>query len=291
VPTAPPDWIALRVEVPRALADAVANFLIERGSPGILSEEVDPDRTRLEGALPEDVAGDATAALGGYLRSLAEIEPGARLAAVETTREPALDWTAVYRRHHRPLRIGERLLVAPPWDVPPAPDREVLVIEPGMAFGTGQHATTRACLEAIEAAMAHGPVHSALDVGTGSGILALALARLGVDRVVALDTDPSVLPLARANLARNGAPRVALVCGSAAAVRGAFDLVVANLLADSVVAEAPSLTRAVAAGGQLIVSGLLEAQAGAVRAGYAGWRVTGTRSEDAWRTLTLARDG
>ena len=124
----------------------------------------------------------------------------------------------------------------------------MLVIEPGMAFGTGQHATTRGCLEAIEAAVVAGHVGSALDVGTGSGILALALARLGVPRVVALDVDPAVLPLARENLARNGAPQVLLFAGTAAAVRGRFDLVVANLLADTLIDEAPALAAAVGGG-------------------------------------------
>jgi ribosomal protein L11 methyltransferase len=290
VPPPPRDWISLRVEVPRAVADAVANFLLEGGSPGVIFEEVDPDHTRLAGSFPADTAGGATAALGRYLGSLADLEPGAGLVRVETAAEPAVDWTAVFRRHHRPVRVGDRLLVAPPWDVPVAPGREVLVIEPGMAFGTGQHATTRGCLEAIERAVAGGSVRSGLDVGTGSGILALALARLGVDRVVALDTDPAVLPVARANLARNGAARVAVVGGSLAAVRGAFDVVVANLLADAIVADAPALARAVGARGRLIVSGLLDTQVDAVRAAYPRWRLAETRGDE-WRTLTLEREG
>src|SRR5206468_1583797 len=124
-------------------------------------------------------------------------------------------------------------------------------------------------------------VRSGLDVGTGSGVLALALARLGVKRVVALDTDPAVVPLARANLARNGAARVALLAGPLAAVRGRFDLVVANLLADAIVAEAGALARAVGPGGRLVVSGLAAEQLPAVRAAYPGWRVAETRAEGA----------
>jgi len=189
------------------------------------------------------------------------------------------------------VRVGERLLVAPPWDVPPADGREVLVIEPGMAFGTGQHATTRGCLEAIECAVAAGPVRSALDVGTGSGILALALARLGVARVVAVDTDAAVLPLARANLVRNGADDVVLVGGPVTALRGVFDLVLANLLAEALVAEASRLVHTVAPGGRLVLSGILADQVDAVCGAYPGWRVSATHAEDAWRTLTLERDG
>src|SRR5262249_48847008 len=143
--------------------------------------------------------------------------------------------------------------------------REVLVIEPGMAFGTGAHATTRACLEAIEAAVAEHPVSAALDVGTGSGILAAGLVRLGVACVVAIEAAPAVLRPARENLVRNRAERVVLVAGRPASVRGAYDLVVANLLADAIISEAGDLVRRVAPRGRLVVSGLLADQVGGIR--------------------------
>jgi ribosomal protein L11 methyltransferase len=284
-----PAWIALRVEVAHEIADAVANFLVEAGAPGVESAERG-DRIRIEAPLTAAAHAGVAGALAQYLASLAEIEPAARGAIVDAVPIPAVDWEALYRRHHRPVAIGERLLVAPPWDVPQAPGREVLVIEPGMAFGTGRHATTRACLEAIEAALAVDPVASALDVGTGSGVLALALARLGVRRVVALDTDAAVVPIARANLVRNAAGRVVVVAGPLAALRARFDLVVANLLADAIVAEADALAAHVEAGGRLVLSGLLEAQLALVRAAYPRWRVVETRAEDDWRTLTMIRE-
>jgi ribosomal protein L11 methyltransferase len=291
VPTPPRDWIALRIEAPCGVADAVTNFLLELGSPAVVTDDVDPGRTRIEGSVLAESLASATAAVGRYLDALAAIEPDAAAARVEAVPVAPIDWTAVSRRHHRPVLVGDRLLVAPPWEVPSAPGREILVIEPGMAFGTGQHATTRGCLEAIEHAVGGGAVGSALDVGTGSGILALALARLGVERVVAIDTDPAVLPLARANLAQNGAARVTVSRGSVATVEGTFDLVVANLLAEAIVAEAAALAHAVAPGGRLVVSGLLATQAEAVRAAYPGWRLTETRGDEVWRTLTLERDG
>ena len=289
VPAPSPVWITIRVEVAPEVADAVANFLLEAGASGVLTE-ANGARTRLEAPVPAAAEAQAVAAVERYLTSLGEIAPAARGATLAAVPVPAVDWEALWRQHHRPVAVGRRLLVAPPWDVPRPAGREVLVIEPGMAFGTGQHATTRACLEAIEAAVGTGQVRSALDVGTGSGVLALALARLGVERVVALDTDPAVVPLARANLARNGAARVALLAGPLAAVRGRFDLVVANLLADAIVAEAGALARAVGPGGRLVVSGLVAEQLPAVRAAYPGWRVGETRAEGAWRTLTLARE-
>jgi len=289
VPAPSPVWITIRVEVAPEVADAVANFLLEAGASGVLTE-ANGARTRLEAPVPAAAETQVVAAVERYLTSLGEIAPAARGATLAAVPVPAVDWEALWRHHHRPVAVGRRLLVAPPWDVPRPAGREVLVIEPGMAFGTGQHATTRACLEAIEAAVGTGQVRSALDVGTGSGVLALALARLGVERVVALDTDPAVVPLARANLARNGAARVPLLAGPLAAVRGRFDLVVANLLADAIVAEAGALARAVGPGGRLVVSGLVAQQLPAVRAAYPGWRVTETRAEGAWRTLTLVRE-
>jgi ribosomal protein L11 methyltransferase len=290
------EWVSLRVEVAAAAADAVANFLLEQGAPGVVTEEREvggaalaPGRARLEAPFPAAEHARIAAALGRYLASLAALDPGLVPASVETVHVPRVDWTEVYRRHHRPAPVGHRLLVAPPWDVPPAPGREVLVIEPGMAFGTGQHATTRSCLEAIEAVVGTGSIRSALDVGTGTGVLAAALARLGVPRVVACDADPSVPPLARANLQRNGAT-VLCFAGTARGVRGTFDLVVANLLAAAIVAEAHALAAAVAPRGHLIVSGLLDGQTAAVRTAYPAWTAVAERLAEGWHTLTLVRD-
>jgi ribosomal protein L11 methyltransferase len=291
------EWVSLRVEVAAAAADAVANFLLEQGAPGVVTAEHDvgdpplvPGRARLEAPFPATEHARVAAALGRYLASLGALDPALRPACVETVHVPHVDWTEVYRRHHRPVWVGRRLLVAPPWNVPPAPRREVLVIEPGMAFGTGQHATTRGCLEAIEAVVHTGSIRSALDVGTGTGVLAAALARLGVPRVIACDADPSVLPLARANLEHNGATQVLLFGGTAGGVRGTFDLVVANLLAAAIVAEADTLAATVAPRGHLIVSGLLDEQTPAVRAAYPAWTVVGARLAEGWHTLTLVRD-
>ena len=283
-------WTAVCVEVDADMADVAASFLVEEGAPAIVEGDGHgaAGRVRLEAA----IAGDAARVVDGlarYLDRLAELHPAVRPATIETSAVSALDWTAVARSHHRPVSVGRRLLVAPPWDVPAAPGREVLVIEPGMAFGTGQHATTRGCLEAIENAVAAGGIGSALDVGTGSGILALALARLGVPRVVAIDSDPQVVPLARENLARNGADGVALDAGTAADLDARFDLVVANLLADVLVREAEALAARVEPGGCLVVSGLLASQAPAVAAAYCGWRIAAEHRDEDWCTLVLRR--
>jgi ribosomal protein L11 methyltransferase len=284
VPIAPAHWVSLRIAAPEELVDAIANFLIEQGAPGVLTEEA-----AVDAPLPASALVSVRGALERWLESLSAVDSRASAVRVASAPVADVDWSALAREQHRPVEIGRRLLVAPPWDVPRAGDREVLVIEPGMAFGTGHHATTRTCLAAIEDAVAAGAVGSALDVGTGSGILALALARLGVARVVAIDTDPAVLAIARANLIRNGASRVALAGGSVTATRARFDLVVANLLADALVAEAPALAAAVAREGRLVLSGILAEQVAEVTSAYVGWRVHDIRSDEEWRTLVLER--
>ena len=288
------DWVALSVEVAADAADAVVNFLVEHGAAGVLTDDVAPAdgtlRTRLEAHVPHG-AGDALAdAVRAYLHELALLDATFTAGPVDVSPVPAVDWEGVFRTHHKPLAIGRRLLVAPPWDVPDGGGREVLVVEPGMAFGTGQHATTRTCLEEIEALVLRGGVRSALDVGTGSGILAAALARLGVPRVVALDVDVAVLPLARATLVRNGAAHVALLAGTVGAVRARFDVVVANILADTLVAEAAALRATVADGGRLVLSGLLADQVPRVTDAFPGWRVAAERADEPWRTLRLERE-
>jgi ribosomal protein L11 methyltransferase len=287
-------WIALRVEVVASTADAVVNFLVERGAGGVLTDDVvDSDgipRMRLEAHVARD-DGDALAAdVRAYLDELSRLDATWTAGPVELAPVPAVDWEAVFRNHHAPIAIGRRLLVAPPWDVPDPGDRELLVVEPGMAFGTGQHATTRTCLEEIEALVLAGGVASALDVGTGSGILAAGLARLGVPRVVAFDVDPAVLPLARALLDANGASRVHLFGGVAAGIRGCFDLVVANILADTLTAEARAFEAVTAPGGRLVLSGLLADQVDRVLAAFPGWHLAATRADDPWRTLRLERE-
>lgn len=289
-------WVALRIDVAEDAAEPVANFLLEEGAPGVLTaaREVGtdgppPGRACLEAHVVAADAERMAAAVRAYLRSLGDVFPGCDDARIELADVPPVDWEAAFRRHHVPIRIGRRLLVAPPWDVPPADGREVLVIEPGMAFGTGQHETTRTCLEEIEALVDAGGVATALDVGTGSGLLAAALRRLGVPSVVAFDDDVAVLPLARANLDDNGAGTVRLFAGRASAVRGRFDLVVANLLADALVDDATALASVVAPNGRLVVSGLLDTQVERVVAAYPGWRIAATRADGPWRTLRLER--
>lgn len=287
MPEGEEQWTAVRIELPEPAADAISSFLFDEGIAAIVEAEGRTGRQLFELQLREDDASRLLATLTPYVDALLTLDPGLGPIDVTSAALPATDWQALFRDHHRPVAVGRRLLVAPPWAVPEAAGREVIVIEPAMAFGTGQHATTRACLEEIEAALDEGRVASALDVGTGSGVLAAAAARLGVARVVALDLDPTAVAAARETVARNAPRAVSLLVGGVEAVRGRFDLVLANLLADVLVAESGELRSRVAPGGRLVVSGILADQAPAVAAAFAPWRVTHARAEGSWRTLRL----
>jgi ribosomal protein L11 methyltransferase len=291
-------WCEVRLRVALEHVEMVADVLREIAPGGVSIEEPVTILGPEEGVQLEP---DRPAALACWL--LADDGLGARLDQIDarlaalglrpeitTRRADDAEWAEAWKEHFHVTRIGRRTVVRPSWrEYDPRPDEIVIDLDPGMAFGTGQHETTRSCLEEIEAVVGGGSVRSALDVGTGTGVLAAALVRLGVPRVVALDTDAAVVPVARANLRRNRAGAVALLAGGVAAVQAQFDLVVANILADALIAEAGTLESVVAPSGQLVVSGVLDTQADAVVAAFPALRLSATRAAGPWRTLRLRR--
>jgi len=200
------------------------------------------------------------------------------------------DWADGWRAHYVPQRIG-RVVVVPSWMVEPlAPDEVPIILDPGMAFGTGLHPTTRGCLMLLQETQPMPP--SVLDVGCGSGILALAALRLGAERAVAIDTDPLAVDATRANAERNGlAVRVDVSTGSLAAPAGErFGLVLANLVAAVLVALAEPLADHLAADGTLLAAGIIEPRAAEVRTALesVGLRVVERRDDGEWVSLRLA---
>jgi ribosomal protein L11 methyltransferase len=201
------------------------------------------------------------------------------------------DWNAAWREHFRPLPVGDRLLVAPPWDVPATSERLVLVIEPGRAFGTGHHGTTAGCLALLDMLVARDRPARAIDLGTGSGILAVAAARLGVGEIVACDSDPDAVAAAEVNASRNGvAPHVRAVLADAATLTVVpAPLVLANLLAAAHRALAGRYRKLVAAGGVVVLGGLLDAEADSVADTLAahGFAREALVSLEGWTSLAL----
>lgn len=214
--------------------------------------------------LNADVAA-TTARVDEALWHLRAIWPVGELETREVADE---DWANAWKQHFAVFRIGERVVIHPSWlDYTPKPDDVVVSIDPGAAFGTGLHPTTRRCLELIETNLQ--PSATVFDVGTGSGILALAAIGLGARSVLAVDVDPIAVDTARANVASVGlSDRIQVERGSAdVAPPGAiFDLVVANIIARVILEIAPELRRRLAPDGTLIVGGIIADRADEVEA-------------------------
>jgi ribosomal protein L11 methyltransferase len=280
----------LTVAVPPDASEGLTNFVWELGALGVVEEEAGDGAARLRAFFP-DVAVSASIArdVDGYLGALQALGfPRAGEAAVAIVADT--DWADAWRAHFAPLPVGERLLIAPPWESPAAAGgRLVLTIEPGRAFGTGQHGTTAGCLELLEYVVEHARPAQAVDLGTGSGILAIAAARLGVRDVLAIDSDPDAVGSACANVERNGlAGRVRCEIADAATLAAApAPLVLANLLAAAHRALAPRYASLVAPGGTLVAGGCLDAEAAVVSAALAahGLRKTAACSIEGWTTL------
>ena len=233
----------------------------------------------------------ATAAVEATERALWHIQAfGLRAVGPLQVRAVAdEDWAEAWKEHYVPQRVG-RLVVVPSWASKPlAPGEIAITLDPGMAFGTGLHPTTRGCLRLLQAVE---PMPAtALDVGCGSGILALAALRLGAERAVGIDTDPLAVEATLANAERNGlADRlVATVATLPATPGGPYPLVLANLVAAVLVDLAPRLAAHLARGGILLASGIIEPKAGAVLAAMdgAGLAVVSRHDDGEWVTLRL----
>lgn len=263
----PDRWLVISVRAPshqEAIAE-MAEALVAVGGSAV-SEEGGRLLTYLPP--PEDVE----AFVEGVTARLETMGLGADLR-MEWEWRPEADWSERWRQGLRPRRVGERLVVSPSWCAPePHGDEIVIVVDPEMAFGTGEHGTTRGVLRLLEGAIREGD--RALDVGTGSGILAIAAVRLGASEVLAVDTDADAIRNARSNVARNGVAHAVDLVHDAVTESflarlgpGPFDLIVANVLSSVLVPLLPSFRSALAPprgrapGGRLIVGGILTSEA------------------------------
>ena len=278
---------SLTVEMDAALAEERSSDLFDLGASGVELRDGEgtpmpgvvtppPGRALLVAWFTERAAADAARAVHGG-------------TAVEV---PDEDWGEGWKKDFRPLDVG-RVRVRPSWIDEPAPAGKVeVVLDPGMAFGTGSHATTSLCLAALSDVLGARPGASVLDVGTGSGLLAIAARKLGAGRVAANDNDPVAVRVARENAERNGAS-LELTVDPIERIPGTFDVVVANILANVLVELAPSLCEKVASGGVLLLSGILGPQEDEVRRAQVAQGLEplpgGDRRDGEWSLLALRR--
>ncbi len=268
------DWLELAVEVDHEAVEPVTELFARYGfNEGVVIEEPftqDPDGDNVAVDLSRPVtirtfvaAADAPEAILDEIKEalwhLGRMRPVGELTTNIRREE---DWANAWKEHYRPVRAGRRVVVTPPWQDYDAKEGGdvVVILDPGMAFGTGTHPTTRLCLMALEDELR--PGDAVFDVGTGSGILAIAAVLLGASRVDAVDIEPVSVRQAAENFERNSvADRVRITEGSADAARsfgGRYDLVLANIIARILVEISSDLVAAVKPGGTLVLSGIIE---------------------------------
>ncbi len=276
---------ALTVDVPDMQAELAASLLWDAGCSGLEVRDAEaPAMPGVRGPAP----GEAILIAGFVGKAEAEAAQALLAEGVQAARCcleacPDVDWSVAWRQRIASTRVG-RLWVGPPWETAPA-DAVALHIEPKMAFGTGDHPTTRLCLQALDSYLDAHPGATVLDVGTGTGVLALAARKLGAAQVVGVDTDSISVSLAQENAAANGVQGVQLSLCPLAQVEGRFDLVLANILANTLVGLAPSL--AAHTRGLLVLAGVLRAQVEEVAAAFTaqGLRPAGVAYQGDWARL------
>jgi ribosomal protein L11 methyltransferase len=262
--TQPRQWLKITIQTDPALTDAIEDFMMGISDAGMELTVDQPGETTLIHGYFDKNLGDEEETEGiirqltGHLQELAEIFE-VSVPRLTTTFIEDEDWSATWKEHFKPFAIIPGLVIAPTWEEYHGKENEkVIVMDPGMAFGTGHHATTSLSLELLRDALAGEPAISVLDVGTGTGILGMAAALFGAARVIAIDNDPEAVSAASANSVRNGLQGIMEVAGTPlSSLSGPYSLVIANIVHDVLLELAPDLARLTAHGGRLILSGIL----------------------------------
>ena len=272
-------WLSLSVSIDAASADEFSDALLLAGAQSTTIDAPESALPTVSALLPGNADPCALVGAAAALCKLARV-PSFELAALGDE-----DWVGRTQAQFTPLETA-RLWIGPTWHEPPREEKALVRLDPGLAFGTGSHPTTRLVLVYIERELRRGA--RVLDYGCGSGILAIAAAKLGARRVDAVDIDPEALEVARANAARN-----AVSIGIYAPENvppGVYELVVANILADPLIVLAPLLATRTAAGGRIALCGILASQAEAVAEAYRPWFAIAVHAcEEPWALVAGTR--
>ncbi len=278
------------------VADKLSDALLEQGAQSVSLEDANAGTADeaprygepgvpVEGAWPQSLIKALCAHDADPMHILAAACAQVGLAPLPDYRAEPVgdeDWVRLSQSQFEPIRISEKLWIVPSWAKAPDPQAVNLVLDPGLAFGTGGHPTTRLCLQWLERTIRGG--ERVLDYGCGSGILAIAALRLGARKALGVDVDPLALVAARANAVRNRVD--ARFVNTETAPDFQADLVAANILANPLILLAPLLAGYLCKGGRIALSGILEAQAEQVMAAYAPWFAMGVGDKDqGWALL------
>jgi ribosomal protein L11 methyltransferase len=285
-------YIRVTFITPAAMADEAAGILVANGALGC---EVTPPPLTVRAGKGSPVG------LNAYFERLSDparqritrtlTAAGMLIAPARPVAEQISDpgWATAWMSRFEPLAIGRRWLVVPPWRSRREPERIQIVIQPGQAFGTGHHPSTYGVLSLIEELCAERNFTTALDVGTGSGILAIAMKKMGVRDVMAIDIDPTALENARENAALNGlATAIRFSAVPLRSIRRKFDFITANILSSVLIDLKPRLLARLAPHGRLVLAGILNREAATVRVRYQPeLRCVGSRVDGSWTALVM----
>ncbi len=260
----PGGWLEVAIDCHPVAREAVEAFLFDLGCRGIVTEDFESRAIRAYWAATA-TAEDLRHRLDAFLSGLGGVFPEAAAYTLRLSTLQDRDWTRAWRCFFRTERVTPGLTIVPAWEaLPEEGSTRVLRVDPGPAFGTGKHPTTRMCLQAMEDAK-RPPSWDMLDAGTGSGILALYGALLGASGILAVDHDPEALRWAGKNIALNGLEQaVELSDVPIPEIRRTFHLVAANLILGTILELLPALSPRLRAGGYLLLSGILREQVGRV---------------------------
>ena len=260
-----PRWLEISIEIDPVAHEALSAFLFDLGCEGTISGD-SPDRSFKAYFSFQKELEDMENRIGVFLQKLEDIFPEVRSPMLTVSKIEDQDWSRLWRRFFRPDRVTERLMIFPAWEPIPRDQKgDVIRIDPGLAFGTGQHPTSRMCLEAMESVLLPGS-WTMLDVGTGSGILAMYGAKLGASRVVALDVDPEAIRSAEKNIRLNDlSEAIELSFIPLEQWKDRFTLLTANLTRGVILELFPYFGPVLDPGGWLILSGILTEQTGDVQ--------------------------
>ncbi len=271
-------WLQLKFSTEQPHVEAITDHLMELGALSQTFEDAEdnpileplPGETPLWDNLIVSALFDATCDTDWVLEQIQNSPFAANMKNPLFEQIEDKDWERAWMDSFHPIQFGERLWIVPSWHQPPQPKAINIMLDPGLAFGTGTHPTTALCLEWMDAADLHNK--SLLDYGCGSGILAVAAAKLGAHPIAAIDIDPQAIKATQDNMSRNGLSDDRIERGMPELADGQqFDVVVANILAGPLKQLAFSIAEKVKPGGQLVLSGLLQEQAEEISLCYNKW--------------------
>jgi len=288
-------WVCISIKTSIETEDAISNLLMELDSHGVQIEDENRDKILLKAYFPtDDMIGQRILKIQELLENMRElgINMGSGRISIDSLDEK--DWTEPWKEFFKPLSVGKRILVFPTWEIEKVnkeilpsqiPKRDILIqIDPGMAFGTGRHSTTLLCLELLEQAIKGG--EKVLDIGTGSGILAIAAAKLGAVKIMAIDVDNLAVNIAIENSKLNNISEKIIIrcCDGLNTIEDKYDIIVSNISTKIILSMIPEFPSYLKNHGKLILSGILESEKHEIHNALEDnkFNILETRSQEEW---------